>query len=270
MISGVPEERLTGGAPFSIISLSLGGHAVVQQLDTALDCETCGRQTRHQVLYLGRRIAEVHCVECSRCIGVDRREVVRAFVGQVVMQTLRLPREVRRELKAGLGSAVATLPRQIAQLPMVLARDAIHLLRMAWTLEGNRGTLEAMFSQAGATMACTRCKQETPHHILYLGHRLAEARCDTCGHGLGMTREEVFSDFVGELVLHLLKLPGHVRQELRSDFAHAVQTLPRQIVRIPFHLARDFLWLVRLLRSPRQVGGRSKVLASSRGRSPVA
>jgi len=212
MIAGVPAERPTGDTPHSIISLSLGGHAVVQQLDTALDCEACGRETRHQVLYLGRRIAEVHCVECGRCMGMDRREVVRAFIGEVVMQTLRLPREVRQELKGGLGSAVATLPRQIAQLPMVLAQDAIHLLRMAWTLEGDRRTLEAIFSHAETTLVCPRCKQETPHHILYLGHRMAEARCDTCGHGLGMTREEVFSDFVGELVIHQLKLPRHVQQ----------------------------------------------------------
>ncbi len=253
-MSRVPAEWPTGDAAHSIISLSLGGQAVVQQLDTALPCEVCGRETRHQVLYLGRRLAEVYCVECGRCMGMDRREVVRSFIGEVVMQTLRLPREVRQELKGGFGSAASTLPQQMARLPMALARDAIHLLRMARTLEGNRRTLEAIFSHAETTLVCSRCKQETPHRILYLGHRMAEARCDTCGHGLGMTREEVFSDFVGELVLHLLKLPRHVRQELRSDFAHAVQTLPGQMARMPFHFARDFLRLVQLLRGPRQVG----------------
>src|SRR5512146_2458441 len=83
----------------SIVSLSLGGHAVLQQLETDLACEACGRETLHQILYLGQRIAEVRCAECGRCIGMERRDVVRAFIGEVVIQALRLPAEVTRELK---------------------------------------------------------------------------------------------------------------------------------------------------------------------------
>lgn len=254
-------------APHSIVSLSLGGHAVLQQLDTVLVCEACGRETRHQILYLGQRIAEVRCMECGRCIGMDRREVVRAFIGEVVIQVLRLPHEVTRELKeGGLGKAVATLPRQMARLPGALAQDAVQLLRMAWTLQGDREALEAIFSQVDTELFCRTCNQDTPHQILYLGHRLAEARCEQCGRGVGMTREEVFSDFVGEVFLHLLKLPRHVRRELRSDFARAVQTLPRQMVRMPFRLARDFTRLVRVLRGPRQAGEAPEAPAASKQR----
>lgn len=83
-----------------------------------------------------------------------------------------------------------------------------------------------------------------------------------------MTREEVFSDFVGAALLHLLKLPRHVRQELRSDFAHAVQTLPRQMVRMPFHFARDFIRLIRVLRGERRQG-RLPVRPGREGDSPV-
>lgn len=240
--------------PHSIVSLSLGGHAVLQQLETTLRCETCGRDTVHQILYLGQRIAEVRCVECNRCIGMDRREVVRAFIGEVVIQILRLPQEVTRELKGGLGKAVVTLPRQMARLPVALAQDTVQLLRMAWTLREDHETLEAIFNQVDTTLFCTGCGQETTHRIVYLGHRLAEARCEACGRGIGMTREEVFSDFVGEAFLHLLKLPRHVRRELKSDFAHALQTLPREMVRMPFRLARDFLRLVRMLRGPSRSG----------------
>lgn len=239
----------------SIVSLSLGGHAVLQQLETVLVCEACGRETLHQILYLGQRIAEVRCAECGRCIGMERRDVVRAFIGEVVIQALRLPGEVTRELKGGLGKAVATIPRQMARLPAALAQDAVRLLRMAWTLEEDREALETIFNQVDTTLFCTGCNEETPHRIVYLGRRLAQARCGACGHETGMTREEVFSDFVGEVFLHLLKLPRHVRRELRSDFAHAVQTLPSQMVRMPFRMARDFTRLVRLLRGPRQAGG---------------
>jgi len=238
----------------SIVSLSLGGHAVLQQLETDLACDVCGRETLHQILYLGQRIAEVRCAECGRCIGMERRDVVRAFIGEVVIQALRLPREVTRELKGGFGKAVATLPRQMAKLPAALAHDAVQLLRMAWTLEEDREALETFFNQVDTTLACNGCGAETPHRIVYLGRRLAQARCEQCGRESGMTREEVFSDFVGEVFLHLLKLPRHVRRELRSDFAHAVQTLPSQMVRMPFRLARDFTRLVRLLRGPRQAG----------------
>lgn len=234
--------------PHSIVSLSLGGHAILQQLDTTVGCEACGRETLHQILYLGRRIAEIRCVECGRCIGMDREDVVRAFIGEVVVQVLRLPQEVTRELKADLGKAMVALPRQMARLPVALAQDAVRLLRMAWTLRGDHEILETIFNQVDTTLYCTGCGQETAHRILYLGRRLAEARCEGCGRGIGMTREEVFSDFVGEAFLHLLKLPRHVRRELRGDFARAVQTLPRRMVRMPFHMARDFIRLVRVLR----------------------
>lgn len=244
----------------SIVSLSLGGHAVLQQLETILACEACQRETLHQILYLGQRIAEVRCAECGRCIGMERRDVVRAFIGEVVIQALRLPGEVTRELKGGFGKAVATIPRQMARLPAALAQDAVRLLRMAWTLEEDRETLETIFSQVDTTLFCGGCNQETPHRIVYLGQRVAQARCGACSREIGMTREEVFSDFVGEAFLNLLKLPRHVRRELRSDFAHAVQTLPSQMVRMPFRLARDFIRLVRLLRGPRQAGGAAERL----------
>ncbi|HSB71160.1 MAG TPA: hypothetical protein VLT62_17680 [Candidatus Methylomirabilis sp.] len=245
-----PEVR----EPHSIVSLSLGGHAVLQQLETVLTCEACSRETTHQILYLGQRVAEVRCGECGRCIGMERREVVRAFIGEVVIQALRLPGEVTRELKGGLGKAVATIPRQMARLPAALAHDAVRLLRMAWNLEEDREALETIFNQVDTTLFCPDCAAETAHRIVYLGRRMAQGRCEKCGRETGMTREEVFSDFVGEVFLHLLKLPRQVRRELRSDFAHAVQTLPSQMVRMPFRLARDFTRLVRLLRSPQKAG----------------
>lgn len=249
-----PSDRADMTGPHSIVSISLGGHAVLQQLETTLGCGACSRETPHQILYLGRRIAEVRCVECNRCIGMDREDVVRAFIGEVVIQVLRLPHEVTQEIKGGLAKAAVALPWQMARLPVALAQDAVQLLRMAWTLEGRHEALEAIFSQVDTTLLCTRCGQDTPHRIVYLGRRLAEARCERCGRGIGMTREEVFSDFVGEAFLHLLKLPRHVRQELRSDFARAVQTLPRQMIRMPFHLARDLMRLVRMLRGPGGAG----------------
>ena len=239
----------------SIISLSVGGHALLQRLDTTFRCESCGRETQHQILYLGQRIAEVRCGECGRCIGMDREAVIRAFIGEVVIHILRLPQEVTRELKRDPGKAVVALPRQMAKLPVELAHDAVQLLRMVRTLQGDLGGLESLLSQADTVLRCERCQRETAHRILYLGLRVAEARCDECGRTLGMTREAVFSDFVGGVLLHLLKLPRHVRRELRSDFARAVRTMPREMARMPFHFARDFLRLVHLLWGPRQVGG---------------
>jgi transcription elongation factor Elf1 len=253
-----PADLPDATSPHSIVSLSLGGHAVLQQLDTTLHCEACGRETMHQILYLGQRIAEVRCVECGRCIGMDREGVVRAFIGEIVIQVLRLPQEMTKEFKRGPGKAVAALPRQMARLPVALAHDAVRLLRMVWTLREDHEILHDFLSQVDTTLTCTTCGRETPHRILYLGRRVAEARCESCGRGVGMTREEVFSDFVGEALLHLLKLPRQVRQELRSDFTHAVQTLPRQMVRMPFHLARDFIRLVRILRGAERHGGVAK------------
>ena len=242
----IPEPK----GPQSIVRLELGGYAILQQLDTVLECEPCGRETLHQILYLGKRIAEVRCNECGRCMGMDRDDVIRAFVGEIVMQVLRFPHDVTRELKQGFSQAMVTLPRQMAKMPFTLAQDAVRLLRLAWTAEENREVLEAIFNQVDTTLYCSACQKETPHRILYLGHRLAEARCGACNRAIGMTREEVFSDFVGEAVLHLLRLPQQVRRELRTDLSRAVQTLPRQMLRLPFRFARDFVRLVRVLRAP--------------------
>jgi transcription elongation factor Elf1 len=236
--------------PQSILALGQGGHVALEQLDTALRCERCGRDTVHQILYLGRRIAEVRCADCNRCLGMNREDVVRAFIGEIVTEALRLPHEVTRGLKDHPGKAVIALPRQMAKLPVTLAQDAVQLLRIAWTLQEPKDLLETMFSQVDSALLCSRCGAETPHRIVYLGRRLAQARCDGCGLAVGMTREQVLSDFVGEAFLHLLKLPRHVRRELRSDFARALQTLPREMARMPFRLGRDLVRLLRLLRRP--------------------
>jgi len=226
----------------------MGGHAVLQQMETTLLCTSCGRDTVQQVLYLGQRVAEVRCAECGRCVGMDRDDVVRSFIGEIVIHVLRLAHDVTTGLKRDPGRVVVTLPRKVARLPVALAHDAVRLLRMVRSLRESGEVAEGFFAQVGSTLACQTCGRETPHRILYLGRRIAEARCEECGRGIGLTREEVFSDFVGEAFLHLLKMPRHVRRELRSDFTHAVQKLPRQMVRMPFHMARDFVRLVRILR----------------------
>ncbi len=248
--SEVPEPR----GLQSIVSLKLGGYVVLEQLDTILECERCGRETLHQVLYLGQRVAEVRCAECGQCTGMDRETVVRAFVGEIVTQMMRLPQDVTRELRQDFSRTVATFPRRAARLPLRLAQDALGLLRLAWNAQQRNETLEAIFNQVDTTLFCTVCNAETPHRILYLGHRLAEARCAQCGRAIGMSREEVFSDFVGEVVLHMLYLPPRVRRELRTDFSRAIQTLPKEMVRMPYHLAHDFIRLVRILRAPRREG----------------
>ncbi|MBI4536835.1 MAG: hypothetical protein HY712_02630 [candidate division NC10 bacterium] len=250
-----PSAQVPGPrGPQSIVSLKLGGYVVLEQLETILECESCGHETVHQVLYLGRRIAEVRCEECGQCMGMDRETVVRAFVGEIVTQMMRLPQDVTRELRQGFSHAVTTLPGQVARLPLRLAQDGLSLLRLAWNAQQRNEMLEAIFNQVDTTLFCTACNAETPHHILYLGHRLAEARCAGCGRAIGMSREEVFSDFVGEVVLHMLYLPPRVHRELRTDFSRAIQTLPKEMVRMPFRLARDFVRLVRILRAPRREG----------------
>jgi transcription elongation factor Elf1 len=236
----------------------MGGHAVLQQMETTLPCQSCGHDTVQQVLYLGQRIAEVRCGECGRCVGMDRDDVVRSFIGEIVIHVLRLAHDVTAGLKRDPGRAVVALPRKMARLPVALAHDAVRLLRMVRSLRENGEVAGDLFAQAGSTLTCQTCGRETPHRILYLGRRIAEARCEECGGGIGLTREEVFSDFVGEAFLHLLRMPRHVRRELRSDFTHAVQTLPRQMVRMPFHLARDFVRLVRILRSGESHGKGSR------------
>jgi len=242
----------------SIVSLSMGGHAVLQKMETTLECTSCGRETVHQVLYLGQRIAEIQCVECGRCVGMDRDDVVRSLIGEIVIHVLHLAQDVTKGLKQDPGKAVVTLPRQMARLPMTLAHDAVRLLRMVRSLREGGEVAADFLAQVGSTLVCQTCGRETPHRILYLGRRIAEARCEVCGGGIGMTREEVFSDFVGEAFLHLLKMPRHVRRELRNDFTRAVQTLPRQMLRMPFHLARDFVRLVRILRGAESHGKGSR------------
>ena len=250
--SEVPEPQ----GPQSIVSVALGGYVILQQLNTVLECEACARETLHQILYLGQHIAEVRCGECGRCVAMDREDVIRAFVGEIVTQAMHMLEGVSREFRQGFSQAVVKLPRQMARLPMLLAQDAVRLLRLVWNAKEHREALEAIFDQVDTTLFCTTCNAETPHRILYLGRSLAEARCDTCGWTIGMTREEVFSDFVGEAMLHLLHLPRQVSREMRTDFSRAVQQLPRQMVRMPFRFARDFVRLVRILRAPdRKSGG---------------
>ena len=233
---------------WTVIALRTGGPGFFQRLATALFCEQCGQDTRHEVLCVGQRIAEVRCAACGQAMGMDRREVIRAFIGEVVLQALRIPHDVRRELKEGLGTVVAQLPGQVARLPVRLAQDARHLLRMARPLEGDRARLQALVSDVETVLLCAECQQETPHRLLYLGRRIAQARCETCGHRTGRTREDILSDYLGEVILHLLLLPRQVRRELRTDVKQALRSLPRELSRVPFALGRDVVRLVRLLR----------------------
>jgi len=48
---------------WTVIALRTGGPGFFQRLATALFCEQCGQDTRHEVLYVGQRIAEVRCTE---------------------------------------------------------------------------------------------------------------------------------------------------------------------------------------------------------------
>lgn len=241
-----------------MVSLGPGEGDLLRQIETTLACADCGRATPHRAICVGSRMVRVQCARCGRCVGLEAEDVVRLFVEEVVLRTLRLPGETVRGIRGTFGAAVGALPRHLTSMPVMFIRDALRLRRIAVGV-GEAQFTEGIFNQAESRLPCTTCGRETAHRILYLWRRIAEVRCEACGRAIRMSREEALAAFAADAVVRVRRLPTHLRQELRDDFGRAVRAVPGKALRMPLTVARDLCRLIHIVGTGRRP---DKLLAS--------
>lgn len=97
------------------------------RLKTSLMCQTCGRQTSHELHYVGATLHEIRCLQCSTETWGHHHPISKYLAemrGRVFSKPVRLYREV-----AGHPENARSLVHRVVSKPVRVASEFIEMLR---------------------------------------------------------------------------------------------------------------------------------------------
>lgn len=97
------------------------------KVKSSLMCQNCGRQTSHELHYVGPSLHEIRCLQCSAETWGDHHPVA-GYVGEMRGRIVTKPWRVLREITTEPANFRSLLPR-VATKPVRVASEFIEILR---------------------------------------------------------------------------------------------------------------------------------------------
>lgn len=94
-----------------------------------LYCETCDRDTEHELHYSGRLLESVRCTVCGRHLDVRTRDMLPAYLADLEQRLVSKPRRLARRAGRDPVGFLRQLPRAIARQPGKLLEELRSVLR---------------------------------------------------------------------------------------------------------------------------------------------
>ncbi|WP_394237736.1 bh protein [Niallia oryzisoli] len=88
-------------------------------------------------------------------------------------------------------------------------------------------------SKVESYLHCTKCKEETPHIIIYINNEIKSVECETC-----QQKQEIelniIKEFYKELYNRISTKPSRITQEYKQDLNHFILSIPKRVIRKPY------------------------------------
>lgn len=97
------------------------------KVKSSLMCQNCGRQTSHELHYVGSSLHEIRCLQCSAETWGHHHPVA-GYVGEMRGRIVTKPLRVLREMTTDPATLRSLLPR-VATKPVRVASELIEILR---------------------------------------------------------------------------------------------------------------------------------------------
>lgn len=103
------------------------------RIDTELMCLHCDRETPHAMVYKGRYIQRIKCLECGTGIAIDSRRILAscgtAALERILTRSLAADFGINEKMRRELTALVASLPVRIITKPARVAKEFLDVFR---------------------------------------------------------------------------------------------------------------------------------------------
>lgn len=99
------------------------------RIDTELHCLHCDRETPHSILYRGKRINSIKCLECGTEIAINSSRILEKYTSDAVERFLTATKGINEDMRKDLTCFIMSLPVRIITKPVRMAREFLDVLR---------------------------------------------------------------------------------------------------------------------------------------------
>ncbi|HWO78208.1 MAG TPA: bh protein [Bacillus sp. (in: firmicutes)] len=89
-----------------------------------------------------------------------------------------------------------------------------------------------------ASLYCLRCKDETPHTIVYINNEITSVCCDDCKRTVSI-QVDIMKEFYKEIYERIFTKPSRITKEYKEDLSYFLTRLPFRVASKPYRLIRD-------------------------------
>lgn len=102
---------------------------MTEQLDASLTCSSCGLETDHELVYVGRLLHSTTCTSCGFVVRHEQRDLMGAYLRDLEHRLLTKPARLARQAARQPGRFAASLPAGVLRQPHKIWNEVRTLLR---------------------------------------------------------------------------------------------------------------------------------------------
>ncbi len=99
------------------------------KVDTELLCLHCDRETNHTVIYRGKYIHRIKCIECGTEIAINSKKILGNYTPEDAGRCVSKPGKALEEMAADLAAFMSSLPVRIITKPVRLAGEFLDVFK---------------------------------------------------------------------------------------------------------------------------------------------
>ena len=94
-----------------------------------LTCSACGRESEHELRYVGRLCQSTRCLSCGHVVRHDQHDLYTAYLRDLEHRVATKPVRLLRQAESSPAAFLSGLPAAVLRQPLKLARELWTLLR---------------------------------------------------------------------------------------------------------------------------------------------
>lgn len=102
---------------------------MILRINTELLCLHCDRETAHNIIYRGKYIYRIKCLECGTELAINSKKILETYTADAIERFLTGSRGINEEMRKDLTLFIAGLPVRIITKPVRMAREFLDVFR---------------------------------------------------------------------------------------------------------------------------------------------
>lgn len=99
------------------------------KIDTELLCLHCDSETAHSIIYRGKHIHRIKCLECGTELAINSRRILDKYTSDAIERFFAAPRGINEEMRKDLTLFIAGLPVRIITKPVRMAKEFLDVFK---------------------------------------------------------------------------------------------------------------------------------------------